>query len=343
MKFKKIISAVMTMFMTVSTVTAFSAFADDDETGNDEFSAIEVTSGELMPATGTYAIDIGYDHDWYKFSLDTPSKVNFSVVLSNVSHYYSKEALFYEIIDHSNDDAVIFKCYDLQPITYKDVIYLSAGDYYIHFADTERRQSCNYKFLIESTPTEESFESLSNNNIGNASPIEFDKEYIGQISLNDISDYYTFDVAEEGRVDFNFESSSSLQNVDWKIYNSENEAVQSGTLTKKGSDDKISVTKSYVLTAGTFTLVFEKNKTQNSDSNNVIDKSYCGNYTFSLDYIKDYNNIAVSDVFATADVNKDHKIDANDAANILAYYAYLSTGGTETDMNIWMETMFANS
>lgn len=85
------------------------------------------------------------------------------------------------------------------------------------------------------------------------------------------------------------------------------------------------------MTAGTFTLGITKHDTA------------CGNYTLNLDYVKDYNNLSVSDAFACADVNKDHLIDSNDATAILAYYAYLSTGGTETDMNIWYNTEFVNS
>jgi len=34
-----------------------------------------------------------------------------------------------------------------------------------------------------------------------------------------------------------------------------------------------------------------------------------------------------------ADINKDGKIDATDATNVLQYYSYISTGGTESFEN----------
>ena len=39
-----------------------------------------------------------------------------------------------------------------------------------------------------------------------------------------------------------------------------------------------------------------------------------------------------------ADVNKDGKIDSTDASSILEFYAYTSIGGTETDMEKWIES-----
>ncbi|MCM1315733.1 MAG: hypothetical protein NC205_01930 [Prevotella sp.] len=328
MKTKKFISAIMATAMVASTMTAFSAFADTDETGNDEFSAVNVTIGEVTPSKDIFfKIDTGYDNDWYKFSLDTPSKLNLTVILSNVNHVYNADLMYYEIIDYSNNDTVVYKHDNLTNGTRKDVIYLSSGDYYIHFADDERRQSCEYKILLESTPTEESFDSKSNNNIGKASPVEFDTEYTGQVSANDDADYYTFNLAEEGMVTFNFDG--DLENVDWKIYDSDEDVVQKGTFSKADTDDAISAMKSYVMTTGTFTLGITKHDTA------------CGNYTLKLDYLKDYNNRAVSGVFACADINKDGFIDASDASVILSYYAYLSTGGKESDMNVWYETEFA--
>ena len=37
-----------------------------------------------------------------------------------------------------------------------------------------------------------------------------------------------------------------------------------------------------------------------------------------------------------ADVNFDGMTDARDASLILSYYAYLSSGGTITDMRVWL-------
>lgn len=320
MKTKKFISAVMAVAMVASTMTAFSAFADDDETGNGMIDAVPVSFNQVISGKLTIS-----DNDWYSFSLDAPSKINITVDISNNNIHTDK---YYKIIDADNDDTIVFTSDRLTDTTLRNVVFLSAGNYYIHFLNpSDYNDGCDYSFRLVNTPAEESFDSRSNNNIGKASAVEFDTEYTGQISANDDADYYTFEVAEEGMVTFNFDG--DLENVDWKIYNSDKEAVESGTFSKADTDDAISAMKSYVMTAGTFTIGITKNDTS------------CGNYTLSLDYLKDYNNRAVSGVFACVDVTKDGFIDAGDAGAILSYYAYLSTGGKETDFNVWYETEFA--
>lgn len=308
----------MATAMVASTMTVFSAFAEDtNETGNGINDAVPISFNKVVSGNIT-----NHDNDWYSFSLDTPGKLNITVDITN-SNNTDK---CYEIVDADNNDTTLFTSDNFTNTTLRNVVYLSAGNYYIHFYSGDWA-GCNYDMKIVNTPTEESFDSKSNNNIGKASAVEFDTEYTGQISANDDADYYTFEVAEEGMVTFNFDG--DLENVDWKIYNSDKEAVESGTFSKADTDDAISAMKSYVMTAGTFTLGI----TKNGES--------CGNYTLSLDYLKDYNNRAVSGVFACVDVTKDGFIDARDAGAILSYYAYLSTGGKETDFNVWYETEFA--
>lgn len=269
MKTKKFISALMAVAMVASTMTTFSAFAvdDPDESGNGILDAIPVSFNrvvsEELSKTDSYG---SYDNDWYSFSLDTASKLNIQVDAS-LPFIAGTSNPYYEIIDGDNDNTTVFKLEKIES-TNSNVVYLSAGNYYIHFCSNDRNKTGTYDFKIVNTPTEESFDSKSNNNIGKASSAEFDTEYAEQISLNDDADYYTFNVAEEGCVTFNFDG--DLENVDWKLYDSEEEVVQKGTLSKAGTDDAISAMKSYVMTAGTFTLGITKHDTS------------CGNYTLDL-------------------------------------------------------------
>lgn len=320
MKKKKLISAVMAFAMATSAMTAFNAFADEDETGNSKYDAIPISFDEAITKKELKRSD----DDWYSFSLDTSCKLNVNIEFDIMVEY---DGTYYEIVDADNGYNTVFKSERLKNGSDNRIFYLTAGNYYIHLCSDNLNFSCGYNMQINDSPTEDSFDSLSNNNIGKASAIEFDTEYKGQIYDNDNADYYTFDVAEEGMVTINFDG--NLDNVDWKLYNNNEDVIQNGTFSKAESDDMISAMQSYVMTAGTFTLGITKNKDES-----------CGNYTLKLDYLKDYNSRTASDAFACMDINKDHLIDANDASAILSYYAYLSTGGTESDMNIWYETIF---
>lgn len=47
---------------------------------------------------------------------------------------------------------------------------------------------------------------------------------------------------------------------------------------------------------------------------------------------------AVTNYAIAADDNCDNTIDSSDASSILAFYANISIGGTETDMGKWLST-----
>ncbi|MDE5861489.1 MAG: hypothetical protein K2H28_04775 [Ruminococcus sp.] len=333
MKTKKFISAVMAVAMVASTMTAFSAFAvDPDAIGNGMLNAIPFSFDENNKFTSDAETFWGGDNDWFSFSLDTATKINTTIEVKNRSNGGNNAKFYLEIIDADNDNTKVFTSKDLVEKTHTLIFYLNTGNYYIHFY-TEAVAEGDYQFQLQKATVEDSFDALSNNSISKASAVEFDTEYTGHLYDNDEVDYYTFDLAEEGMVTINFDS--SLDDVDWKIYNSDKETVEEGTFSKTDNneaDSEISAVKSYVMTAGTFTLGIMKH--------DASEKSY-GNYTLSLDYLKDYNNRAVSGVFACVDVTKDGFIDARDAGAILSYYAYLSTGGKETDFNVWYETEFA--
>ncbi|MDE6835167.1 MAG: hypothetical protein K2J39_13115 [Ruminococcus sp.] len=327
MKNKQFISAVMAVAMVATSMTAFSAFADDDKEGNHMSDAIPVSFGKELTDQQLYRLD----DDWYSFSLDTTSKVH---LYTKFNFYQEYNGTYYEIVDADNDYKTIFKSENLKPVKWDKDFYLPAGNYFIHVCSESQNFSANYDMNVTvATPEEDSFDALSNNNLGNASAIKFDTEYTGHLYDNDEVDYYTFNLAEEGMVTLNLDS--SMDNVDWKIYNSDKVAVEEGTFSKSDNNEEdsgISAKKSYIMTAGTFTIGIMKN--------DKSEKAY-GNYTLKLDYLKDYNNYHASGVFACADINKDGFIDAGDATVVLSYYAYLSTGGKESDLNVWYNTEFA--
>ncbi|MBD5159961.1 MAG: hypothetical protein HDT23_06965 [Ruminococcus sp.] len=336
MKNKQFISAVMAVAMVATSFNAFSAFAvdDPDETGNTMFDADPIAFNKKVDGEFSETYSYGScDNDWYSFSLDTASKLTIELS-STLVYVIGTVCPSYEIIDADNDNNVVYT-FDRFKSQNTNIIALPAGNYYIHLASNKRSDTGTYSLrLVNNATTGDSFDALSNNSIGKASTVKFDTEYTGHFYENDTVDYYTFDLAEEGMVTINFDS--SFDDVDWKIYNSDKEAVEEGTFSKADNNEKdsdISLKKSYVMTAGTFTIGIMKNAKS--------EMAY-GDYTLKLDYLKDYNNYHASGVFACTDLNHDGMIDAIDSGAILAYYAYLSTGGNEkkVDLNVWCKTYF---
>lgn len=308
MKFKKILSGFLASAMLVSAMPAFSASAaDKDPNGNSMLDAVDVTLGEIISSELT-----SYDNDWYKITLPSSGKVNMTLERTY--------RLNYEFFN-GNDEAVALDksekwLFDTNIITY----YLTAGDYYLHLYGNN--ESSPYDMQIKFTPSDVTFDSVDNNTIAKATDVEYDGTvYNGQLSLNDSIDYYTFNVAEQGRVTLNFDS--PMEDVDWEIYDSENSRIKIGSFSKGKQDSGISAREANIMKPGKYTIAFKK-------------KDSYGEYSFSLDYLKNYNDTSVSGIIAAADIDGDGAITSADASLVLAYYAYISTGDTETDMNKWL-------
>lgn len=308
MKFKKILSGVLASSMLVSAMPVFSASAaDTDVTGNSILDAVDITLGEIISS------DLqSNDNDWYKITLPSSGKVTITLAAESCASACFK-------LVNGDDEATVLSQKDFND-TNIFTYYLTAGDYYIYLSMGYNVRS--YDIQVKFTSSDVTVENEDNNTIAKASAVDYDGTvYKRQLSLNDSVDYYTFNLAEKGRVTLNFDS--SMKNVDWEIYDSEDSNIKEGTFTKKTDDSGISAKESNILKEGKYTIAIKK-------------KDSYGDYSFSLDYIQNYNDLSVSGIIAAGDIDGDGKIDASDASFILMYYAYLSTGGTETDMNKWL-------
>lgn len=299
--------------LTVSTALsgAFVANADDDLTGNtmltaDELKLDKVVSGEIVK----------YDSDWYSFVLTEPSKVN--VVCQGTANQFG-----FALYDGSGDNNVLY-----QSTTSKSVmntLYLKAGTYYINvFANGYLETP--YDLKVSAAPCNLSVPGDgSNNALGDATAVEFETEFNAQISQNDTADYYTIDLPNDAYITFNF--SGAVDSVDWSLYDNADDLIKHGIYQKKNtSDSKITESNSLRLKAGKYTVYLGADEKA---------PSY-GPYTFSFNYSEQINDTAANGIIPLGDVNKDGQIDATDASSVLAYYAYIQTGGTETDMDKWL-------
>ncbi|HBB20274.1 MAG TPA: hypothetical protein DCZ62_07575 [Ruminococcus sp.] len=311
---------VLAAALTVSTALsgAFVAnAADEDLTGNTMLQADEITLGKV------YSGDISnkIDNDWFVFTLTEPSKVNLSFATGASISYCAMK-----LIDGTHDNNVLYSSVDAKPLN--ATYYLTAGEYYFGLVndDNSYNLGSTYDLKITATPCNLNVPGDgSNNALGDATAVEFETEYNAQISQNDTADYYTIDLSNDAYVTFNF--SGAVNSADWALYDNQDDLIKHGIYQKKNTNDsKITESNSLRLKAGKYTVYLGANEKA---------PSY-GQYTFSFNYSEQINDTAANGIIPLGDVNKDGFIDANDASTILVYYAYLMTGGTETDMEKWL-------
>lgn len=315
MKFKKILLGAIASALLVTAMPVFSASAEDtDPSGNNMLTAEEIAYNGIISSELQYN-----DNDWYKITVPSAGKVTFTISTSIESaHYYLYSA---------NDESA--PLYDKNGLGNNLIFthYLTAGDYYIRLWGGT--YGINYDMQVKFKSSDLSVENEDNNTLAKAAAVECDGTvYDRQLSLNDSIDYYTFDVAEQGRVTLNFDS--PMAKTDWEIYDSEDALIKKGTFQKGEQDSGISAKEANIMKPGKYTIAFKSNEDY-------------GTYAFSLDYLQNYNDIAVSGIIAAVDLNEDGEITPLDASLLLSFYAYLSTGGTETDFNKWYAAENSNS
>jgi len=306
-----ILAAALTVSTALSGAFAANA-ADDDLTGNTMLTADELNFDKVISSNIVHD-----DNDWYTFTLAQPSKVN--IVCQGTDYYF-----LYTLYDGTGDNTVL----DKPTGNYQSVIktyYLKAGDYYINLYSNFSRDTA-YDLKVSATPCELNVPGDgSNNALGDATAVDFETEFNAQISQNDTVDYYTIDLPNDAYVTFNF--SGAVNSVDWVLYDNQDDLIKHGVYQKKNTtDSKITESNSLRLKAGKYTVYLGANEKA---------PSY-GPYTFSFNYSEKLNDTAANGIIALGDVNKDGIIDSTDASSILEYYAYTSTGGTNTDMEAWM-------
>lgn len=131
------------------------------------------------------------DVDFYRFVMPSSGKISLSAI--------GEKARYMNFSIYNEKGNELKKWYPYWNITtetihLEDEVYLTKGTYY--FAPSEYTPyTGNYSFSLTFADGEESFGetgSGTNNEIKTASEIALDKEYKGQLALNDDKDYYRF-------------------------------------------------------------------------------------------------------------------------------------------------------
>ncbi len=249
----------------------------------------------------------------------------------------------------SENDRLINEYYSLNNTTDKIIlkkdIHLTAGKYIMSVEKYGDNYTGTYNFKLNYTSANESFSESgngSNNIIDDASAIEINKKYTGQIALNDKKDFYKFTVNQAGPVTINY--AGTIEKADLYIYNADGKSVDSSY----GASGNLNIKKTlsagtyyfaacyddYTYKYGTYDFSISVPETSLGDINDdgnvdAVDASYVLTAYAQAAVSGGNNGLTASEVTA-ADVNEDTNVDAVDASFILSYYAYTATGGSGT-------------
>ena len=231
-----------------------------DNTGNYNFKLTFVSAneskaesvGNLKNSIGdasTINLDEAYNgylavndtEDYYKFTIDTSGRVNLQVTTTMARTYY--------YIYNSSNVKVWGDRYSNGLDQNVDLV---AGTYYLYVGKYDNTGTYNFK--LSYTSANESFsESLSNSNntLADATDIQLNKKYIGQLSVNDTVDYYKFTVSGQSKIYVTV--TTTMARTYYHIYNSSNVKVW-GDRYSEGVDGQ-----AVELGAGTYYFYVNKN------------------------------------------------------------------------------------
>ena len=313
---KKLLSTLLSVVIAFSALT-FAVPLTANAAGSSYSSATNYTMGKK--AYGN--IRNSSQSDYYKFTISTSGKVNFSINADlECTDYYIYDASHNKVWSKT----YVYWNYSTKKSVVNEDVYLNSGTYY--FVIDPPYSACGaYNFTAKFTSAGESFKEVSggsNNYFDTASRISLNKSYKGQISENDSVDYYKFSLSSSGRV--NLKLIASIHEMNYHLYDANyNEVSGEEYISWDSSSKKININHDFYLTSGTYYFAVEK----------CYD--YSGFYNFSTVYtsanesFKETQN-CVNNSFDTASkisLNKTYKgqIADNDPIN---YYKFtLSSSG----------------
>lgn len=242
---KKFICILLSAIM-LTTVTAgidFSAYAGSYDTVG---TARQYDIGSSMSGCFSDPVDI----DYIVFTLTSSGRIDFtftgsdrySVYILDNSATTIRENLF---IEYNNDLGMAYND--------KLSVHLTAGTYYLKLMYGSYKTNVNYQINSRFVNSNESFQenqTINNNIIGNANPINLDTSYLGQIGDNDLVDFYSFTVLD-GVYNINIKAD---ENICYYIYTMNGNEIQSYSASLNTSIGYAEKTDSVSLSTGTYCL-----------------------------------------------------------------------------------------
>lgn len=214
------------------------------------------------------------EKDFYRLLLDESGKVSVKAT------FYKMEWVYWHLYDEGGNELVSSHPEwnsTTEDITVGEDLHLTAGTYYL--AVSKDGECCGeYNFTLEFTSAEESFRETNggtNNSVRDASSINLDASYKGQIAINDEKDFYSFKLPAAKSLSINV--TAGIEEVYVILYDKDGNEIWREDPSWNNTTEKISFTKITALSVGTYYLAISR------------DWGGYGNYTLSVEGLTQSN------------------------------------------------------
>ena len=166
------------------------------------------------------------EQDWYMFSLDVPSKVEFRF---KSQPQINSDGLYWDIRIRSEKDSKANP--DIDPLVWRTFIsgetgmfvsrpysFFPAGNYYLGIESADYYTADTYSFILKSEPYEVDWECEPNNSMEHANNVAIDKTIYGRLtaSFKDEKDWYYVEIKEKSKITLQFDT--LRQHSDYEKY-----------------------------------------------------------------------------------------------------------------------------
>lgn len=212
------------------------------------------TFDEMVYGTITGSEDPGH---YYKVTLPESGKIEITGQIAGAQR--AALTLYNEKVDEVWNDSYYWNS-TAEIITVNEEFFLTSGVYYFKVGEYWGYQG-DYQFSIHFTSSKESFRETqggSNNTIQLANTVKTDgTKYRGQIARNDEKDFYTFTLADSGKVTFDA-TFKAMKRVEWTLYDEAGEQITYSTPYWNDTTRDIVVSEDLELTSGKYYLSFSR-------------------------------------------------------------------------------------
>lgn len=276
--------------MAVGVILSASVFA----AGNLMTNATKISFGN------TYYGDITSNNaaDYYKFTIKSSGRVTLTVNATGMEyvHFYVYDSDGTELWAETSRWNSNIKMTNVNKS-----LDLTKGTYYFAVIRYNNNTG-SYSFKADFISANESFDetgSGTNNLMSNASAVELNTKYNGQIASNDDRDFYRFVLPASGRLSIT--ATAKMRWISYYIYDSAGKEIFSRHREWNSSTEMSNVNETLDLTKGTYYFVACK-------------YDYTGNYSFRLNFV------SAGESFAETGLDNDNEMNRANAISVNTKY-----------------------
>ncbi|MBO5153076.1 MAG: fibronectin type III domain-containing protein [Eubacterium sp.] len=246
------------------------------ESSNETFAEINggsnnsINTASVVNTMGTqYSAQLALndEKDFYKIDLANSGKIRFNAT------FFDIECVRWKIYGQNGEELLSRDPWwnsTTRNIAVDEDIYLTSGTYYLAIS-TYGNKFGRYTFSLPFTSSNETFPEIlggSNNSIETASQLTLDKEYVGELAINDDKDFYCFNLASDQTTTITADLQMECAYI--KLYDGQGNEIWSESPWWNSVTQTISFSRITTLNKGTYYLAV------------VRYGSKCGNYTLKI-------------------------------------------------------------